>query len=357
MTDTDERAILIAEADLNHFCAEVLKRLDLPAVEAGIVADCLVEAELRGVHSHGVIRFPVYVRRLQAGVFNARPDIRVTRETRTTAVMDGDNGMGQLVSLRAMELAIDKAKDGDCAWVAVYNSNHNGTEAYFTQMALEHDMIGFCFSVGGINHVAPWGGAEAILGNNPFAIAIPAGEQLPVVLDMACSVAARGRVNVAAARGESIPEGWCTDAQGRPTTDPHEALKGFVLPIAGPKGYALTTVIGMLSTMLSGGAFGTDVTHLYDDFKRPQNIGHLIGVLPVASFSDVAEFKRRVDKGIREIKNVKKAPGVSEIFLPGEREYRTLIECRKSGIPVAIGTVGELQELSKEFGVPLRLMD
>jgi len=357
MTDTDERAILIAEADLNHFCAEVLKRLDLPTVEAGIVADCLVEAELRGVHSHGVIRFPVYVRRLQEGVFNARPDIRVTRETRTTAVMDGDNGMGQLVSLRAMELAIDKAKDGDCAWIAVNNSNHNGTEAYFAQMALEHDMIGFCFSVGGINHVAPWGGAEAILGNNPFAIAIPAGEQLPVVLDMACSVAARGRVNVAAARGESIPEGWCTDAQGRPTTDPHEALKGFVLPIAGGKGYALTTVIGMLRTMLSGGAFGTDVTHLYDDHKRPQNIGHLQGVLPVASFCDVGEFKHRMDKGIREIKNVKKAPGVSEIFLPGEREYRILIEYRKSGIPLAIGTVGELQELSKEFGVPLCLMD
>ena len=155
MTDTDERTLPITETDLNCFCVEVLKRLDLPAVEAGIVADCLVEAELRGVHSHGVIRFPVYVRRLQAGVFNARPDIRVTRETRTTAVMDGDNGMGQLVSLRAMELAIDKAKDGDCAWVAVYNSNHNGTEAYFTQMALKHDMIGFCFSVGGINHVAP----------------------------------------------------------------------------------------------------------------------------------------------------------------------------------------------------------
>ena len=168
MTDTDERTLPITETDLNCFCVEVLKRLDLPAVEAGIVADCLVEAELRGVHSHGVIRFPVYVRRLQAGVFNARPDIRVTRETRTTAVMDGDNGMGQLVSLRAMELAIDKAKDGDCAWVAVYNSNHNGTEAYFTQMALKHDMIGFCFSVGGINHVAPWGGRRGHTGQQPL---------------------------------------------------------------------------------------------------------------------------------------------------------------------------------------------
>lgn len=356
MTDTDERTLLITEVELKRFCTEILKRLNLPTVEAEIVADCLVEADLRGVHSHGVIRFPVYVRRLQAGVFNACPDIHITRETRTTAVMNGDNGMGQLVSLRAMELAINKAKESDCAWVSVYNSNHNGTEAYFAQMALEHDMIGLCFTVGGINHVTPWGGAEAMLGNNPFAIAIPAGEHLPVLLDMACSVAARGRVNVAAARGEPIPEDWCTDAQGRPTTDPHEALKGFVLPIAGAKGYALTTVIGMLSTMLSGGAFGADVTHLYDDYKRPQNIGHLLGVLSVAAFEDVAVFKQRMDKGIQEIKSVKKAPGVNEIFLPGEREFRTLTERRKSGIPIAIGTINELQELSKEFKIDLRLM-
>jgi LDH2 family malate/lactate/ureidoglycolate dehydrogenase len=357
MTVTNERTLPITETELTRFCIEVLKKLNLPPVEAEIVANCLVEADLRGVHSHGVIRFPVYVQRLQAGVFNARPDIRVTRETQTTAVMDGDNGMGQLVSRRAMELAIDKGKASDCAWVSVYNSNHNGTEAYFAQMPLEHNMIGFCFSVGGINHVAPWGGAETMLGNNPFGIAIPAGEHPPVVLDMACSVAARGRVNVAAARGESIPEGWCTDAQGQPTTDPHEALKGFVLPIAGAKGYALTTVIGMLSTMLSGGAFGADVTHLYDDYERPQNIGHLMGVLSIAAFDDVSVFKRRVDKGIQEIKSVRKTPGVNEIFLPGEREYQSLVERRKSGIPVAVGTVGELQELSKEFGVPLRLME
>ena len=357
MAERDERTSSITETDLNRFCSEIFKRLDLPAADAGTVADCLVEADLRGVHSHGVVRLPVYVRRLQAGAYNARPDIRVVRETRTTAVLDGDNGMGQLVSRRAMALAIEKAKAGDCVWVSVYNSNHNGTQACFAQMALEHGMIGFCFTVGGINHVAPWGGAEAILGNNPFGIAIPAGEQFPVILDMACSVAARGKVNVAAARGEPIPEGWCTDAQGRPTTDPHEALKGFVLPMAGAKGYALTTVIGMLSTMLSGGAFGTDVTHLYDDFDRPQNIGHLLGVLPVASFVDVAEFKKRMDKGIRDIKNVKKSPGVDEIFLPGEREYRTLIERRRSGIPLAIGTVRELEELGIEFKIPLRPTD
>jgi LDH2 family malate/lactate/ureidoglycolate dehydrogenase len=321
-----------------------------------LITDSLVEADLRGVHSHGVIRLPIYVQRLEAGVFNPRPSIRLVRETRTTAVMDGDNGMGQLVCRRAMELAIAKAADGDPAWVGVRNSNHNGTESYFAQMAIEKDMIGFCFTIGGINHVIPWGGAEGMLGNNPFAIALPAAEELPVILDMACSVAARGKVNVAAARGEPIPEGWCTDSAGRPTTDAYEALKGFVLPIAGPKGYALATTIGMLSTMLSGGAFGRDVTHLYDDFERPQNIGHLVGVLPIVSFVEVDEFKRRMDKGIREIKGARKRPGVAEIFLPGEREHRTLVERRKSGIPLADGTIDELQVLSAKFGAPLRLL-
>lgn len=356
MTAEDDRTVLVAEADLNAFCVAVLQAVGVPEDEAGLISHSLVEADLRGVHSHGVIRFPIYVQRLQAGAFNPRPVIRTIQETRTTAVVDGDNGMGQLVCRRAMELAIDKARDGDCVWVAVRNSNHNGTEAYFAEMAAAKDMIGFCFTVGGINHVAPWGGAEGMLGNNPFGIALPAGEELPVVLDMACSVAARGKVNVAAARGEPIPEDWCTDAQGRPTTDPHEALKGFVLPMAGPKGYALTTVIGMLSTMLCGGAFGRDVTHLYDDLERPQNIGHLLGVLPVASFVGVAEFKRRMDAGIRDVKGVKKAPGVDRVYLPGEREALALIERRKSGIPLALGTIEELRDMAREFDTPLRLL-
>ena len=356
MPANDDRVILIAETALDAFCATVLAKLGVPERDATPIVDCLVEADLRGVHSHGVIRFPIYVQRLRARAFNPAPDIRVLRQTRTTAVVEGDNGMGQLVCRRAMEIAIEKAADGDPTWVAVRGSNHNGTQAYFAEMALPHDMIGFCLSVGGINHVTPWGGAEGMLGNNPFGIAIPAGEELPVVLDMACSVAARGKVNVAAARGEPIPEGWCTDAQGRPTTDPMEALKGFVLPIAGPKGYALTTTIGMLSTMLSGAAFGRDVTHLYDDFERPQNIGHLVGALPVGAFEDVAVFKRQMDKGIRDIKSAKRAPGVDEIFLPGEREFRALAERRRSGIPLAVGTVEELHALGAEFGVELAEM-
>ena len=352
-----EPTIRIDATNLTDFCAGIFNRVGVTADEAAIIAECLVEADLRGVHSHGVVRFDVYVKRLQAGAFNPKPNIGLVRETRTTAVMDGDNGMGQLVCRRAMELAIDKAAEGDPTWVAVRNSNHNGTEAYFAELAAKRDMIGFCYTVGGINHVCPWGGVEAMLGNNPFAIAMPAGDELPVVLDMACSVAARGKVNVAAARGEPIPKGWCTDAQGRPTTDPNEALKGFVLPMAGPKGYALTTMIGLLSTMLSGGAFGSDVTHLYDDFERPQNIGHLVGVLPIASFEDLNVYKARMDKSIRDLKGVRKAPGVAEITLPGEIEARAMVERLKTGIPLAIGTIKELQQLAKEFGMTLPLME
>jgi LDH2 family malate/lactate/ureidoglycolate dehydrogenase len=342
----------IAAAELERFCKEVLVRLALPPDEAELIARCLVEADLRDVHSHGVIRLPVYAERLAAGATNPRPRVRVVRETRTTAVVDGDNGMGQLVSERAMRIAIDKAAEGDCVFVSVFNSNHNGTEAYFAEMAARAGMVGIVFNIGGINHMAPWGGAEAMLGNNPFAIAMPGGiVEPPVVLDMACSVAARGKVKVAANRGEPIPEGWCTGPDGRPTTDPHEALKGFVLPLGGPKGYALTTLVAMLSTLLSGAAIGREVTHLYDDMENPQNGGHLMGVLPVASFVESAEYRTRLDRFAAELRGARKAPGVERIYLPGERERLAMRVRTVEGIPLASGTVDDLVELGERLGV------
>ena len=178
----------------------------MPDDDAVPIIDNLVEADLRGVDSHGVVRLPIYVERLAAGATNPRPHVRRLRETPTTAVVDGDNGMGQLVGMQAMATAIDKAREaGACVFVSVRNSNHFGAAAYYAQMAVPHDMIGIAFTIGGINHMTPWGGAAAILGNNPFAIALPAGRERPVVLDMACSVAARGKIIVAAAEGKPIP--------------------------------------------------------------------------------------------------------------------------------------------------------
>ncbi|HET6519745.1 MAG TPA: Ldh family oxidoreductase, partial [Geminicoccaceae bacterium] len=329
-------------------------RVGVPDEEAAPIVDNLVEADLRGVESHGVVRLPIYVERIRAGVINPRPTIRVVRETRTTAVVDGDDGMGQIVGMRVMGIAIGKAADGDCAFVSVRGSNHFGAAAYYAQMAVPHDMIGLGFTIGGINHMTPWGGAEAMLGNNPFAVALPAGEEPPVVLDMACSVAARGKIIVAAKDGTPIPPGWAVGPDGRETTDAVEALKGFVLPVGGPKGYALTLVIGLLSTMLSGAFFGREVTHMYEDLEHPQNIGHLFGALPVASFEDLATYRRRMDEAIREIRGAKRAEGVERIYLPGEREHLWAAERRRSGIPVSRAVVAELRRLGAPLGVELR---
>ena len=349
-TNQSER---IGERALKRFCTEILTKVEVPLEDAAGIIDNLVEADLRGVSSHGVMRFPIYVERLRAGVVNPRPKIRMVRETGSTAVVDGDNGMGQLVGVRAMQVAIDKSRSGDCSFVAVRNSNHFGAAAYYSSMAVAYEMIGMSFTIGGINHMTPWGGAEAILGNNPFSVALPAGEELPVVLDMACSVAARGKIMVAAKDHTPIPGDWAVGPDGQPTTDPHEALKGFVLPVGGPKGYALTLVIGLLSTMLSGAFFGSEVTHMYDDFERPQNIGHLFAVLPIASFESVQSYQARMDKAIREVRNVKRAPGVERIYLPGEREHLLAEEYRRSGIPMPPAVLAELRDLGQQFEVKL----
>jgi LDH2 family malate/lactate/ureidoglycolate dehydrogenase len=350
---------IVSEQALNAFGAAVLIKVGVPESEAREIIDNLIQADLRDVESHGVVRLPIYVQRLAAKAINPRPEIRIVRETPTSAVVDGDNGMGQLVGLRAMQIAIDKAMQGDgmCTFVSVRNSNHYGAAASFAQMACPHDMIGFSYTIGGINHMVPWGGAEARLGNNPFAVAIPAGNERPVVLDMACSVAARGKIIVAAKEGTPIPPDWAVGPDGRPTTDAVEALKGFVQPVGGPKGYALTLAIGLLSSMLSGAAFGSEVTHMYDDLERPQNIGHLFGVLPVRLFEDVAVFRRRMDKAIGEMRNAPRAPGIERIYVPGEREEISLANRRQHGIPIGVGVLAELHELGARYGVHLEVFE
>jgi LDH2 family malate/lactate/ureidoglycolate dehydrogenase len=346
--------VIIGEESLRHFCTEVLIRLKAPPEQADAIATTLVEADLQGIASHGVVRLPIYAERLRAGVVNARPKVRITRETTTTAVMDGDNGMGQWVSIRAMQLAINKARSGSCVFVSVRNSNHFGTAGYYARMAVAHDMIGFSFTIGGINHMTPWGGTQGMLGNNPFSIALPAGQERPVVLDMACSMAARGKILVAAKDNSPIPDDWAVGPDGQPTTDPVEALKGFMLPIGGPKGYSLTLVIGLLSTMLSGAAFGTEVTNMYEDLEHHQNIGHLFGVLPIACFEPLEVYKRRMDKAIREIRSVPRGTGVERIYLPGEREQFLAEEYRRSGIPINKAVWSELLAVGDKLGVGLR---
>jgi LDH2 family malate/lactate/ureidoglycolate dehydrogenase len=347
---------LIREEVLQNLCESVFEKVGVPADAARIASKNLIEADLRGVHSHGVVRFAIYLKRIQDGGTNPRATVRATRQTRTTAVVDGDNGLGHYVGVRAMEMAIEKAKDGDCAFVAVNNSNHYGAAAYYAEMAARQNMIGLSFTIGAINHMAPWGGAEAVLGNNPFAIAFPTREDFPILLDMACSVAARGKIIVAAKEGKPIPGDWATGPDGLPTTDAVEALKGFVIPVGGPKGYALTLAVGLLSSMLSGASFGKDVGDLYAKTTTAQNSGHLFGVLPVSSFDDFDAYLDRMDKGMADIRGAKKATGVDRIYLPGEREHLSLVARRANGIPMGPGLAEELRGIAEQFDVPFELI-
>ncbi len=350
--NADTAIALVDSSELTCYCRDLFAAAGMPAEDAQLTALQLVTADLRGVESHGVVRVPIYIERLRRGVIEPRPQCRIVRETPGTAVFDGGNGMGQVVGQRAMELAVRKARvHGDPVFVSVRNSNHFGAAAWFAELATQADMIGLAFTIGGINHMVPWGGAEAMLGNNPFAVAFPVRGGPPIVLDMACSVAARGKIIVAAKEGRPIPADWAVDRNGRPTTDAKAALDGFVAPVGGPKGYALTLTIGLLSTMLSGAFFGTEVTHMYEDFDNPQNIGHLFGVLPVAAFEEMGVYFDRIAKAGTEVRGVRRAPGVERIHLPGEREALLAARRREEGIPIGIETWHELAALAAPAGL------
>lgn len=291
----EESTVVIPHEPLLDFATKAFIAVGCPPDEARISADTLVEADLRGVHSHGVMRLPIYVKRIQTGVVAARADCKVVAETAATANVDGGNGMGQVVAVRAMELAIAKARTAGAGIVGVRGSNHYGAAAYFAMMALPHDMIGFSMTVGAANIMAPTGGIEPLLGNNPFAIAVPAGEELPPVLDMANSVVARGKIVLAMKKGEKIPEGWAADKDGVPTTDARAAYEGLVLPVGGYKGYGLAFMVAALAGVLTGAAVGRQVANFYEDFVKVQNVGHLNAAIRVDAFMPVDQFKKGMD--------------------------------------------------------------
>ena len=338
-------------SDLEAFVARTLVAVGLPAAEAAQVARLMILADLRGSDGHGIFRLPQYVRRIRAGGMNLRPKIHIVQETEAMALVDGDNGMGHLVMRFAAQVAIDKAKRSGIGWVGVRRSNHAGPAALYAMMPLEHEMIGIYMAVGNANHLPPWGGIELLLSTNPIACAIPALEEPPIVLDMATTVAAYGKVKTKAQRGEQLPEGWMIDALGRPLTDPKRAEEGFLLPIGGYKGYGLALVFGLLAGTLNGAAFGRDVIDFNKDDKTPTNTGQVIVALDIARFSPVEDFKREVDRVIREMRNSKKMIGVDKIRLPGEQSHATWLDRSASGVPMNDTLFNDLQRLASDLGV------
>jgi LDH2 family malate/lactate/ureidoglycolate dehydrogenase len=340
---------------LEDFIVGALTTLQVPEGDARTSAARMVEADLRGVDTHGIFRLPHYCRRVRAGGINVKPTVRAVRENAVTALVDGDNAMGHVVMTFATELAIRKAAGSGLAWVGVRNSNHAGPAAVYSTMPVVHDMIGMYMTVANANHMAPWGGVELILGTNPISIAIPAGEEPPIALDMATTVSSYGKIKLAAQKGESIPAGWMVDRQGQPLTDPRRSEEGFLLPIGGYKGYGLNVVIGMLAGVLNGASFGRNVVDFNKDLATPNNGGHMILAMRVDNFRPVGEFKREMDRVIREIRSSERMAGVDRIWLPGEMEFEKIRERRKNGIPVAASTVEQLRQLAVELNLADRL--
>src|SRR5260221_13163643 len=232
------RAAAVPAAGLVRFASEAFLAVGLPAKDAATCAQLMTRADLQGADGHGIFRLPQYIRRIKGGAVNVKPAVRVAREAAGMALVDGDNGMGHVVMSFAAKTAIDKAKTAGAAWVGVQRSNHAGPASLYAAMPLEHDMIGLYLAVGNANHMAPWGGVDLLLSTNPIAVAVP-GTEGPILLDMATSVAAYGKVKTAVQRAETLPEGWRIDHQGRPLTDPKRADQGLLVPIGGYKGYGL----------------------------------------------------------------------------------------------------------------------
>src|SRR5882757_908926 len=323
---------------LKTFIHEAMTKLGLPDSDATTVAALMAEADLQGSDGHGVSRLPQYARRIKAGGFNVRPNIQVVREQAGMALLNGDNGMGHLVMKRAAEIAIEKARTTGIAWVSSQFSNHAGPASLYASMPLAHNMIGLYFAVGNANHLPPWGGLDMLLSTNPIAVAIPAGDERPIILDMATTVAAYGKVKTKAQRGETMPEGWMIDRQGKPLTDPTRADEGMLLPLggmeAGYKGYGLALVIGLLAGTLGGAAMGKDVIDFNHDDSTITNTGQAIAAIDISAFGDVDAFKARVDMLVRDLRGSERMPGVDRIFVPGERSHETRVARLADGIPI-----------------------
>lgn len=333
---------------LADYAAAVVERLGVPAADAREVADCLVLAELRGVDSHGLIRLPVYARRVKAGVVKARPAIAITSQFAAAALVDGDNGLGPVVGARAMAEAIELARTCGTGFVGVRRSNHFGPAAFYVEKAVRAGLIGAAISNAPPN-MAAFGGRQRFLGTNPFAIGIPAGEEPPLVFDAATSVAARGKIIAAAERGLAIPPGWAIDPEGRPTTEARTALAGAVLPFGGAKGSAISFIIDILGGVLTGAAFALHLNTL-ENLRAEQNLGHVFLALRTDLFEPAAEFARRMDEIIRMLKATPPAAGVERVLVPGEPERAAEARHRESGIPIPAEVVAQLVALGQETG-------
>jgi L-2-hydroxycarboxylate dehydrogenase (NAD+) len=327
--------------DLTGYAAAMFLAVGMSEADSALIAGDLVKANLRGVDSHGVSRIPMYIERLKRGLVNPRPDVQVTKVAGAVAAVDGDNGMGFIASNIAINAACEIAGELGIGLAGVHRSTHFGMGASYALRAIERGFISMIFT-NSSPAMPMWGGRTAFLGASPIAAGIPGGKHPPFVIDMAMTVIARGKIRLAAMKGDPIPEGLALDVDGNPTTDSAKAFEGVCLPFGGVKGSVLATLMDLMSGVLTGANFGGDVKSLYFDHSEPQNVGHLFFAIKPDLFLSMGDFGSRMDKFYERIKELPHAPGVDEIMMPGEPEQRREDVRRRTGIPVDGNVVADL---------------
>jgi LDH2 family malate/lactate/ureidoglycolate dehydrogenase len=340
-------------SQLTNLGEAILEGHGVPKADARLVAESLVVADAWGHPSHGMLRLPWYVARLKSGAMHAVTEEAVLVDVGALAVIDGNDGIGQIVTERACSSAVERARQHGVGVVGVRNSNHFGTAAYWTRRMADSGMVGI-LTTNGSPAMAPWGGREKTVGANPWSIATPGGSRGPVVLDIANILVARGKVYSALQKGEQIPDSWALDADGVPTVDPRAAIEGLLQPMAGHKGYGISFMMDILSGVLTGSGFATDVAGPYVPDARSR-CGHLVIALDIETMIGREAFDERIDRLIDITKGVPLAAGAKEIFYPGEIEDRAHARAATEGVWLPAKTVQELRELADEAGVAFSL--
>ena len=353
MSNTTQTQIFNVKEVL-RLAKDILQGNGMPFEEADTVAKCLVAADLRGIDTHGCNRLPSYMERIRQGVLDPKARPTLHEATPVVAQVDGHNGFGFLAASLGMDKAVEMAKIYGIGMVSIKHSNHFGMSAWVVQKAIDADMMSLVFT-NSSPALPVWGGMSKLVGVSPLACGAPAGETRPFILDMAPSIAARGKIYKAKRRDEKIPTDWALDADGNPTDDPTKALEGVMLPMGGPKGSALAIMMDVFSGVLSGSAFAGHVTNPYDA-SRPADVGHFLVAIKPDLFFSLGEFKERMDYLYRRVVESEKRPDVERIYFPGEIEQLTQEKREKEGIPYSESEVNSLNDEAKKVGVePLRV--
>jgi len=344
---------LIDAKKMKEFVYKVLLKAGVNRAGSKLVASSLVEGELYGFYSHGVMRLAHYLKRVKAGTIKKDPKVKIVKKTGCTALVDGGHGFGHAVSMTAVKEAIKLAGRFGVGMVGVKNSSHFGMAGVIALEAAKKDMI--CIAISHTDaSVVPFGGRIPAIGTNPICVAVPCAKKHPVLLDMATSVASLGKIIVARKKGEAVPSDWGVDEEGVPVTDP--AKIKYLLPMAGPKGYGLAFIVDILCGPLTGALFGVRLPRMYGDYDKFRMLGHMFIVINIKNFVPVKEFKKNVALMVEDIHGIPPAKGFSSVMVPGEREFASYEKNKKAGFPLAEETCADLESIAAEYKVPLDIL-